>query len=63
MLVTVFAGATAIAAESTLNETHADWQSRVVYDSAEIRFRAVATYAEAGDFVVLSQQKTLASRW
>lgn len=43
-----------LAMESTLNEPHFDWQSRVVYDNDQIRFRAATTYAESGDFVVLA---------
>lgn len=50
----MFAGTISMAAESMLDEVHADWQSRVVYDNEQIRFRAVTTYAEAGDYVVLT---------
>lgn len=56
-LVMLFSSSAATAAESALNETHADWESRVVYDNDEIRFRAATTYAEAGDFVVLAMDR------
>jgi len=44
-------------AESVLEETHSDWSSRVVYSNDEIRFRATATYAESGDFVILTMDR------
>lgn len=57
MFVVLFAGKASSAAESILTEAHSDWQSRMVYDNEQIRFRAITTYAEAGDYVVLTMDR------
>jgi hypothetical protein len=44
----------AAAGESTLGERHADWESRIVYDESQIRFRAISTFEEGNDYVVLA---------
>lgn len=57
MFLAMFAGKSSVAAESILTEAHSDWQSRMVYDNEQIRFRAITTYAEAGDYVVLTMDR------
>ena len=57
IFLATFTGKVSFAGESTLSAEHGNWQSRVVYDNKQVRFRAVTTYTENSDYVVLTMDR------